>query len=133
MSKILIDYNEALRLVNDEIAKEGPGFIYGSPNPASCVNTEVVNDEIVGSCLVGRALIAAGVNAERLHAEAEIYDISMTVIKLEDVFTLTEKSLDFLQDVQNYQDDAQEWGVAVERATLNATENGYDDTKWLYA
>lgn len=133
MSKILIDYNEALRLVNDEIAKKGPGFIYGSPNPASCVNTEVVNGEIVGSCLVGRALIAAGVDAEILHKEAEIYDVGMTHVKLGDHFALTEKSLDFLQDVQSYQDNAQEWGVAVANATLNATENGYDDTKWLYA
>ena len=116
MAKILIDYARALELVNDEIAKEGPDYVYPKVD-GFCVNTVVQEDgTIVGSCLVGRALIGAGVEASDLDRFASDSSVESTIEAMADYFQLTTQAAYFLSCVQQSQDTGSPWGEAVENA-----------------
>lgn len=111
---VYIDYQTALSLVNDEVAKEGPDFVYEKISNAYCANTvELPSGEIVGSCLVGRALIAAGVDPVVLHQVAATLGILGVASKLGDNFKITGKAINFLQYAQAEQDKGRPWGEAV--------------------
>lgn len=113
-----IDFNQALRLVNDEIAKVGPKHVYDEETPVGgCVNVKAKYDETAGkvvytgSCIVGRALIAAGYDARDLYILAVDSDVQRLEESLDVEFT--DKARSFLSRVQYRQDGGTPWGEAV--------------------
>ena len=124
---VCIDYDTALTLVNDEVAKEGPDYIYPFPR---CVNVREGEDgELYGACLVGRAVIQGGVPVEDLIL---FPDADIETIRAQGIVKLTEKAEAFLVAVQTCQDDGGEWGTAVHWATerANGDMNPLDDTMY---
>jgi hypothetical protein len=130
---VYIEYDRALSLVNDEIAKEGPQYTYTRDRNGACWNVEYDEStgEWVGSCLVGRALIAAGVDPERLGYEsvrdADVRQVESVLGELK----MTEKAMDFLAHVQGSQDIGRMWGEAVTNAVELAFYDNQDDSLYL--
>ena len=131
---VALNYDEAKRLVEAEIAKEGADYVYSRPGDVrSCVNVE--KDErgaLVGSCLVGRALLASGVAPGVLH---EWQDSDIHGLNCNGVVKLTTKALHFLGMVQSEQDQGISWGRALLRADLHVTDSElygeFDDTLYV--
>jgi hypothetical protein len=133
MENVYIEYDRALSLVNDEIAKEGPWYTYLRDGGNACYNVEYddYTDEWVGSCLVGRALIAAGVDPERLGYEGvRDADVRTVADRLREV-KFTSKAMSFLAHVQASQDIGRTWGEAVTVAVELAAYVNYDDSLYL--
>lgn len=132
MRGVLIDYSDALRLVNDEIVKEGPTYVHGLLAAAvagtgTCANVQYDSEgNLIGSCLVGRALIAAGVDPQRFIdtecVDGDVYDALHSLPEL----GMTRKAMSFLQAVQSRQDNGSEWGEAVDYA-VQSVHGHFDD------
>lgn len=123
---VSLNYDEAKRLVEAEIAKEGADYVYRTPNAdgkGSCVNVvENKWGELVGSCLVGRALVAAGVDPHKMAGEHEDDDVDN--LRARGVVKLTQKAQFFLSYAQARQDLGATWGVALDRAIRYVTTDG---------
>lgn len=132
MRGVLIDYDDAVRLVNDEIVKEGSDYVYKQVN-FTCANVVKYSDgTIEGSCLVGRALIAAGIAPERfLETDTIDSEVFQVVDNLPEL-GMTTKAERFLATVQAKQDNGSTWGQAVEAAlsVANDAECELDDTRF---
>jgi len=117
MNEVRIDYAKAVDMINQEIAKESPDYVYQIGEIyRSCSNTtELPDGTVVGSCVVGRALISAGADAKFLHKEAQFKDVEGALALL-DGFYVTPKAFEFLANVQARQDMGTTWGDATKRA-----------------
>lgn len=132
MAVVLLDYDDALSLVNDEVAKEGPDYVYPYQ---FCTNIRLVTptvDEWRGSCLVGRALLAAGVTVDDFLASATEAE-SIDVVQRSGLVKLTRKASLFLSHVQQTQDMGGGWGEAVYQAVAaaNYEDINYDDEQYI--
>ncbi|HEY6021888.1 MAG TPA: hypothetical protein VIY48_19090 [Candidatus Paceibacterota bacterium] len=128
-----IDFAMAVKLIQDEIAKEGGKHTY---RPGSCVNVErnKETDELVGSCLIGRVLISAGAPIDKF-VSSGLAGASIEYIVGTDIFSdemrFTEKANILMMMVQRKQDDGVEWSLALERAIdiiNDPSQRAYGDT-----
>lgn len=106
-----MDYEAALRLVNDEIAKEGENYVY---QRSFCTNVELGKDGLwVGSCIVGRVFVAAGIPASAIAISGTgSASIFLLATEFNDRISLTEKAYKFLRTIQDSQDARCAWGTA---------------------
>jgi hypothetical protein len=134
---INLNYDEAKRLVELEIAKEGSDYVYlhteemAGGRVLSCLNVEMdEGGHIYGSCLVGRALIEAGVDKQALHENADADIVTLNELG---IVGLTRKARHFLNHLQFEQDGGMPWGYALEIAVRRSNTDSevyepFDDT-----
>lgn len=133
---VSLNYDEAKRLVEAEIAKEGSDYVYMRGGSKPCLNVDYdAGGDLVGSCLVGRALVAAGVEVEILATDA-YKDADIIHLNESGVVKLTHKARRFLGTAQGLQDQGRPWGYALENAIQRVTTDSeitepYDDTDYL--
>lgn len=123
---VYINYETALRLVNDEIENEGSDYVYNNGDEnLSCVNVVLDEDgEIIGCCLIGRALMAAGVDPEYLMSRKT--DSIHSIVSNGGV-RITEKAFRLFSTAQVLQDQGTPWGMAVQRGIETASD--YSDVE----
>lgn len=127
----VIDYDEAVRLVESVMNKEGfgPDYVYQNPDPEQptrCFN--VWNGE--GSCIIGRALIEMGVEPEwfkqtGMRPAQPFSDVSRD-LEIEKSIRFTSKAYHFLREIQSCQDTKVPWGQAI-RSAKRDVEDLSDD------
>lgn len=120
-----IEYDDALRALNQAVADKGYGYVYPRDERGGhCYNVWEGNPD----CIVGHALVWLGVPVEWFTKAREghlwgrendsAYDVC-TTLAVSNMFNLTEEARDLLADVQRLQDEGVPWGEAVTRAHLS--------------
>lgn len=119
-----ITYEMALRALNEAVKKNGYGYIDPQAKIGeTCQNVRRVVDEDGGltdqwepSCIVGTALVWLGVPVEWFplnHCYCQSIERVAVALRVTGVLDLTSEALRLLVKVQNYQDQAMNWGAAV--------------------
>jgi hypothetical protein len=125
-----INYARAVELIEAEIAKESPDFVYGK---LSCSNVEYKDGELVGSCLISRAILTATDLApetivKNSNTFSGIWSLARAYL---DYFKMTAKALSLMESVQSQQDSRYPWGAALEHGIQYTNYNEFDDTKYV--
>lgn len=121
-----IEYDDALRALNQAVADKGYGYVYPRDDRpgGSCFNVWEGNPD----CIVGHALVWLGVPVEWFTEAREgshwgrendsAYDVC-TNLAVSDMFNVTDEARDLLAHVQRLQDEGVPWGEAVTMAHLS--------------
>jgi len=107
------------------LAAARPEFTYDPPEnlPVSgptCHYVHETNAELVGGCIVGKALLSLGVDAVTLHEYDGGTGANGSTVIIETLGEVIDRpSLDWIDSVQNQQDNGKEWQQAVDYADAN--------------
>lgn len=117
MTKKVINYEEAKRLLQAQVDKKGEDFVYRSdPDFGTCVNwREAWNGERVPDCIVGHVIHDLGL-LDLVDCDAGA-STTLDILALHGVVA-TEKARALFRHVQVLQDSGMPWGSAL---TLSAS------------
>lgn len=106
-----------------ELATENPDHVYQMDRAGRCAN--VHESERGGwepGCIVGKALIDLGVEPEWFVRNALVESGIVTVVRRMGLNYSRNPQLNFIVDVQDYQDEHNSWGHALKKAQRNNPE-----------
>lgn len=122
----MLTYETVVRLADEAVGEMGADFVYNPYGTHDCAYVPSTDERFpftaddaaagaaVTGCLVGRILAGAGALTDRI---AGYMGNIASLFEMGDV-TADAKAVQFLQNVQGYQDDGVAWGEAVASAKL---------------
>lgn len=113
----VVEYEEALRGLNEAVKTKGYDYIYPRRERLYCYNVWQGQPD----CIVGWVMVWLGVPVEWFeeeHRDTDDVGDTCKALHLEGRFEFTEEARDLLGKVQISQDNGMAWGEAVTRAHL---------------
>lgn len=121
-----IDYETALRALNEAVRKNGPDYVDQHAKAGlTCRNVVVGEDGYEPSCIVGTALVWLGVPV-RWFKDADCVQVGASTATYElqkaGLMSFTEEAVSLMLQAQGQQDGGTNWGDAVAWAHLGDRE-----------